>query len=109
MSTAPAPGSRIHITATVAGADQGGDNEGLDDPEHHVLERVHVVDDPGHEIAPPEEREPCGGHPFQLLVDAHTQVAQHAQGGVVPDQALAVAQEAAGEPKDLDADDGQGQ
>lgn len=59
-------------------SDQRGDGERLDDPEHHVLERVDVVDDPRHEVAPAEERQPGRRHPFELLVDADPKIAEDA-------------------------------
>ncbi len=69
--------------------------ERLDDPQHDVLQRVDVVDDAGHEVAAAESGEPRRRQCLEPRVDAHAEVGQHAQRGVVADQPLAVAQEAA--------------
>ena len=90
-------------------AHERGDGEGLDHPQHHVLQRVHVVDHPSHEVAAPEQREPGRRHRFEAFVDADAQVGQHAQRRIVADQPLAVAKEAARQTEELDADDGQGE
>ena len=86
-----------------------GHGEGLDDAQHDVLEGVDVVDHPGHEVAPAEEGEAGRGDRLEPAVDTDAQVGQHPEGGVVPDQPLAVAEEAAREPEELHAHDGQGQ
>ncbi len=89
--------------------DQAGHSEGLDDPEHDVLERVDIVDDPGHEVTAAKEGKAGRGDRLELTVDTDAEVGQHPKGGVVPDEPLAVAEEAAREPEDLYAHDGQGQ
>ena len=52
---------------------------------------------------------PAGATASSRLVDADAQVGQHPEGGVVADQPLAVAEEAARQPEELHAHDGQGQ
>ena len=46
-------------------------DEGLDHPEHDVLQGVDVVDDAGHEVAAPEAGQAGRGEGFEALVDAH--------------------------------------
>ena len=76
------------------GADERRHQERLQHPEHHVLQRVHVIDEARHEVAPAEGGEPRGRHGLEPSEHAHAEVGQHAEGGVVADQPLAVAEEA---------------
>ncbi len=93
-STRPAWGRNHHSAATVAPAHQDGDGEGLDHSQHDVLERVDVVDDARHEVTTAEGGQPGRRQRLEPRVHADAEVGQHAQGGVVADQPLAVAQEA---------------
>ena len=85
------------------------DGERGDDPDDQVLQRVDVLDDAGQQVAPPEGGQPGRGQPLEPLVDPHPEVGQQPEGGVVADQPLLVAEEAAGEPEELHTDDGHGQ
>ena len=60
-------------------SDERGHRKGLDHPQHDVLEGVHVVDDPRHEVAAAEEREAGRRRRFEAFVDADAQVGQHPQ------------------------------
>ena len=88
---------------------QDGDGEGWDDPEDQVLQRVHVGDQPGQQVAAAERRESGRGQALEVLVDADPLDGQHAERSVVADQTLAVAEEAPGEAEELDQHDGHGQ
>ena len=90
-----------------ASADERRHQERLQYPQHHVLQRVHVVDEARHEVAPAEDREAGGGHRFEPFEDTHAEVGQHAQRGVVAPQPLAVAEEPPREPEELHPHDGQ--
>ena len=57
---------------------------------------VHVLDEAGQQVAAPERGQPGRGQSLQPLVDADPQVGQDAQGGVVADQAFAVAEQTPG-------------
>ena len=75
-------------------ADQRSDQEWLQHPEHHVLQRVHVIDEARHEVAPAEGRKARGSDGLEPREHANAEVGQHAEGGVVADQTLAVTEEA---------------
>ena len=90
-------------------ADQRGRHEGLDHPEHDVLQGVDVIDDAGHEVAAAEAGQAGWREGLEAVVDAHTQVGQGAQGGVVTDEPFSVAEESARQTEELDPDDGQRQ
>ena len=64
---------------------------------------------PRHQVAAAEGGQAGGRQRLEAPVDVHAEVGEHAEGGVVTDQALAVAEEAARQPEELDADDGQRQ
>ena len=89
------------------GADEHRHGEGLDHPQHHVLEGVDVVDDARHQVATPEAGQAGRSQGLESLEDPHAQVGQGAQGRVVTDETLAVAQETTGQPEELDPDDGE--
>ena len=80
-----------------------------DDPDDQVLLGVDIPDDPGQEVAPPERRQAGGRKPLEALVDLHSEISEQPEGGIVADQPLAVAEEAAGQPEELHGDNGQGQ
>ena len=80
-----------------------------DDPDDQVLLGVDIPDDPGQEVAAPERRQAGGRQPLEALVDLHPEVSEQPEGGVVADQPLPVAEEAARQPEELHGDNGQGQ
>ena len=66
----------------------------MEHPEHHVLQRVHVIDEARHEVTSAEGGEARGSNRLEPLEHADAQVGEHAQRGIVADQSLAVAEKA---------------
>ena len=106
--TSPAAGQHPpHDARRSTAPTSDGHGEGRDDPEHQVLERVDVVDHPGHQVAAAERGQAGRRQPLEALVDADPQVGEQPERRIVTDQPLAVAEEAARQPEELHADDGQ--
>ena len=78
--------------------DDGGDAPRGQDPQRDVLQGVDVAPPTGSSRSPRwKAAQPARGEPLEPFVDASTHVGEDPEGGVVPDEALAVAEEAAGQ------------
>ena len=86
-----------------------GDAPGCDHAQEEVLDGVHIVDQAGEKVSPPERRQTRRSEPLQPCVDADPQVGEDPQGGVVPDEALGIAEERPGDSEEPHADDRQTQ
>jgi len=72
-----------------------------------VLESVHVVDEPGEEIAAAKRWETGRCQGLEARVDPHPEVGQEAERGLVPDEALPVAEEPPRQAEALHEHDGE--
>ena len=86
-------------------ADDTGDPPRRQHAEPDVLQRVDVSDDSSEQVAAVEAVQPGRCEPLEPLVDAHSQLGQRPERGVVPDETLAVAEQATGDGEEPNADD----
>ena len=101
----PAVGSIHHTIATVPAPTSSGDRERRQDPQEQVLQGVDVATRRESSSPSAEGGQAGGARRSRLLVHLHAQIGERQKRGVVADQPLAIAEQAAREPKELDADD----
>ena len=102
------PGGREHPPQHRHGRRPGqqGREERWQDPDDQLLQRVDVLDDRGQQVTIPELGQPGRRQLLEVPVDPHPDVGEEPERRIVTGEAFAVAEEASGEPEELDADDG---
>ena len=86
-------------------ADSERDRELGEHPQQQILQGVDVFDQARQQVAACERRQAEGGELLESPIDGNPQIRQHAERGVVTDEPLCVAAQAARQREELHADD----
>ncbi len=87
--------------------DDAGGEQRLDHPQRVVLKLVHIVDQPGEQVAPPRGAQTVGSQGHEAGEDTASEAAELPEGRVVAGKAFEVTEEGAREGEGANADDRQ--